>query len=295
MTKQITVRGLNTEEYAAIKKAAKEEIPFTVCIRICKRKYAEGAIDIRPKTPRGSADPFYKWTEEEFKIVLDFVIRHKLLYATTLITEVKAGTHHDQFGMQFMFWKGGFTFLQFVEGYEPPQAVVTEEVTAVEVMTEEAEMTDTEVCEAPDAVSIALDNKNTKVVHTTEILSNNARHYGFIPDTIDTLIEKMNTYTLDPTFEEYGNFATDFNPKMWTDENKKYKGMTCFFGNFHSLSNVFRIYTNDPEVIDRLTQAIRSNQLTEAYRAARVEIEERKNEWNRIHIDNMNKRVYKAI
>lgn len=296
MTNQISIRGLNKEEYTAIKAAAKAELPFSVCIRIHSQKYALGAIDIRPRTPRGSADPFYKWTEEEFKLVLDFVIRHKLLYATTLITEVKASELRDQFGMQFMFWKGGFTFLQFVEGYEAPQAVEIEEATVTEEVTEEASVN---VAEASEVKAITNDtvvnDEDNNVEYKTHILSNDARHYGFVPDTIDTLIEKLNTYSLDPTFENYGNFVTQFNPKRWTDDNEKYRGLTCFFGNFHTYSSVFRVYTNDPIVIDRLTQAIRSNQLTEAYEAAKIETEENKKEWGRIHRENMNRGMMKVI
>ncbi|MNX96361.1 hypothetical protein D3C86_1286730 [compost metagenome] len=277
MTNQnITVRGLNKEEYEAIKAAAKAELPFSVCIRIHKQKYAPGSIDIRPRTPRGSNDPFYKWTEEEFKMVLDFVIKHKLLYATTLITEVKAGEHRDQFGMQFMFWKDGFTFLQLVEGYEVPQNESDESDEIAEVI------------ETVEEIATEIDS-NDETFYTTDILSNNARQYGFTPDTIDSLIEKINTYALDPTFEEYGNFITEFKPKYWNDKNSEYKGYTSIFGNFHTYSNVFRILTNDPIVIKKIEEAVRMNQQTEDYRAAKVEVIQRKREEEESYMNLINK------
>jgi len=65
------------------------------------------------------------------------------------------------------------------------------------------------------------------------------------------------TEPLDITFERYGNFI------LTRD------GVTRFWGNFARVSHVFQIDTDEPEVIARLTSAIRANQETPAYLAQR--------------------------
>lgn len=42
-----------------------------------------------------------------------------------------------------------------------------------------------------------------------------------------------------------------------------------FWGNFHALSCVFQIDTDEPDIIARLTEAIRANQASPAYQEAR--------------------------
>ncbi|TVY09924.1 hypothetical protein [Paenibacillus cremeus] len=109
-----------------------------------------------------------------------------------------------------------------------------------------------------------------------EIRSNGSKWYGQELDTIEDLMKVLSEYPLDATFEKYGNFVTEFKPaKGWRPENEKYKGCTSFFGNFHTYSHVFSIITDELELIDRLTAAIRENQQTEAYKQARIEVEER--------------------
>lgn len=105
---------------------------------------------------------------------------------------------------------------------------------------------------------------------------------------VNRLLELLPTRTLDPTFEEYGNFisADLFHPK-WDADQAEYvddhtrpiypdtPGMVRFFGNFYDYSAVFRIDTNDRALIDQLTAAIRANQQTPAYLAAKQAIEAR--------------------
>ena len=98
------------------------------------------------------------------------------------------------------------------------------------------------------------------------------------PGTVESLIETLAQDALDPSFEDYGNFvqgplrATDFlGPK---DPPVEMLGKTMFFGDFYELAAVFRLYTDEPDLIARLTKAIQDNQATPAYQAAKAEIAE---------------------
>ena len=93
---------------------------------------------------------------------------------------------------------------------------------------------------------------------TTEIISNGAGN----AQPIETLFARLESDTLDPTFEAFGNFiTTDGLPPRMTD----------FFGNFWTYSHVFNVVTDDPDLINRLSTAIRTNQSTDAYKKARAE------------------------
>ena len=98
---------------------------------------------------------------------------------------------------------------------------------------------------------------------TTVILSNGSKWAGQAPDTVDDLLDVLQKYALDRTFEKYGNFITrkpkykqEFYAELGTDPDKTYN----FFGNFRSLSHVFNIVTDDPEIVKKLRAAIRKNQ-----------------------------------
>lgn len=109
-----------------------------------------------------------------------------------------------------------------------------------------------------------------------EIRSNGSKWYGQTPDTIEQLLEVLKTYTLDPTFEKYGNFIYPYVPyRGWNDKNQVYKGCTLISGNFYTLSHVFSIITDDLVLMERITAAIRDNQQTEDYQQAKIEIDER--------------------
>lgn len=100
-------------------------------------------------------------------------------------------------------------------------------------------------------------------------------------DGVAALLSNLAGFALDPSFEEYGNFV-QVEPKRaiagarygeWVDGPDlcypNIPGAVQFFGNFFAVSAVFRITTNDPAVIEPLTQAIRANQSTPAYLEAR--------------------------
>lgn len=101
------------------------------------------------------------------------------------------------------------------------------------------------------------------------------RPWMLIPDTEENILADLAHHTLDPVFERYGNFANP-NP-VWTDPRyaEKYKGCTSFFGNFVDYSHAFRLVTNDPGLIERLTQAITQNKATKAYQDAKIRMIER--------------------
>jgi len=107
-----------------------------------------------------------------------------------------------------------------------------------------------------------------------DIRSNGSKWYGQLPDSIDILMETLDKYTLDPTFEDFGNFIYPFIPaKGWNSENEKYKGCTCISGNFLTYSHVFSIITNDNETIEKLSSLIRNNQQREEYKETKNEID----------------------
>lgn len=84
---------------------------------------------------------------------------------------------------------------------------------------------------------------------------------GTVDEQMAVLLAALSTYTLDPAFEEYGNFVGDDLPGH-------------FFGNFYDVSGVFSLDTTDAELIAKLTAAIRANQATAAYAAAKVDREQ---------------------
>lgn len=106
--KIVSTVGFEDQAYNEIKQAAKEEIPFRVNIRRCKRQYAYNAIDIRP---HGKTYEESGWTEEEFDHVLKFVVRHGLGDSGSLLYgESKASKH--------LLYKNGFCYMsKIVKAY----------------------------------------------------------------------------------------------------------------------------------------------------------------------------------
>lgn len=92
------------------------------------------------------------------------------------------------------------------------------------------------------------------------IVSNGSKWHGQAPDSIATLIEVLKTETLDPTFENYGNFITY--PTIEHDN------LVRLFGNFQTVSHVFQIYGTEAE-LRGVIEAIRANQARDDYKAAR--------------------------
>jgi hypothetical protein len=95
---------------------------------------------------------------------------------------------------------------------------------------------------------------------TTEILSNGSKYAGEAPENVEFLLALLANEPLDRKFEAYGNFAQNLG-------NEGRPGAVRFFGNFFTCSNVFRIDTDDPTLIERLLAAIRVNQLRPDYLA----------------------------
>jgi len=93
---------------------------------------------------------------------------------------------------------------------------------------------------------------------TTTIISNG----GGNAQPIEALFERLESDTLDSTFEDFGNFV---------DLMAYEDGSTSFFGNFSTYSHVFNVRTDDSDLIDRLTVAIRRNQATASYKELRDE------------------------
>jgi hypothetical protein len=105
-----------------------------------------------------------------------------------------------------------------------------------------------------------------------EILSNGSKWFGELPDTIENLLDGLSKYPLDPVFEEYGNFV-NHNPEWLNPEiAEKYKGCALIAGNFMEVSHVFRIVTDDSELINKLVEAINKNKETKEYQQFRREL-----------------------
>ena len=94
---------------------------------------------------------------------------------------------------------------------------------------------------------------------STTIHSNGSRWGGTVCLDLSALHLALTTHTLDPTFEDVGNFVRkDGRSGSWQ-----------IWGNFFDVSHVFRITTTDAEVANRLRVLIRANQRTPAYLAAK--------------------------
>ena len=98
---------------------------------------------------------------------------------------------------------------------------------------------------------------------TTTIISNGgcARN-----QPIEGLFARLESDTLCRSFEAYGNFI-QVDPVNLKGEPFLPMGGVCFFGNFATYSHVFNIHTDDADLIERLTAAIRANQTRPEYLA----------------------------
>jgi len=100
---------------------------------------------------------------------------------------------------------------------------------------------------------------------TTIVYSNGSKMAGQAPDSIGELLEVLKREPLDRYLFD-GHFITP------------HGNTVRFFGNFLTVSHVFNIDTDDPDVIQPLTRAIRRNQRTPAYLAQPYSKERRANE-----------------
>lgn len=113
---------------------------------------------------------------------------------------------------------------------------------------------------------------------------NPKKPWSFMEDTKENILKDLEQYTLDPVFEDYGNFI--YIP-TWEDEEtaEKYKGLTAICGNFLTYSHSFRLLTDDKELIEELATAIRKNQAKEEYKQAKERLLERKAEEKRRYME----------
>lgn len=96
---------------------------------------------------------------------------------------------------------------------------------------------------------------------TTTIFSN-----GHLGDDLELLFDRLANHPLDRTFEydAFGSFITT-DPVNLRGEPMGSPGAVSFFGNFFTYSHVFNVLTDDAVLIERLTTAVRANQLREDY------------------------------
>lgn len=129
---------------------------------------------------------------------------------------------------------------------------------------------------------------------TIDILSTTrdpAAPYRYIEDSVERILRDMLEHTLDPTFEYYGGFV-DRNPE-WDNPTaaKQYAGCTVIWGNFWDYSGAFNIVTDDQSIIDRLTEAVKSNKRRPEYAAAKKEVERLRREATERMVAEHEKRV----
>ena len=112
-------------------------------------------------------------------------------------------------------------------------------------------------------------------------------NYG--AENIDDFIEKLKKYTLDPRFEQYGNFMVK-NPKFPKNPRmtEEYKGWYSLFGNFYDYSNAFSILFFDDTLARKIRRLIRKNQNSEAYIKAKNEILESEKKLEEARIKRLN-------
>jgi hypothetical protein len=115
------------------------------------------------------------------------------------------------------------------------------------------------------ACELAQDNSKPIVV----INHNGSRWAGEEPADLAELLDLLATTPLRPDFEQYGNFITEQAISCTDDKPLFAPGFVKFWGNFFQLSHGFDIITNDPAAIAELTEAIRANQQTQAYKDAK--------------------------
>ena len=128
----------------------------------------------------------------------------------------------------------------------------------------------------------------------TEILSttrNSEAPWLECPDTIERIARDLAEHTLDPVFEQHGDFF-DRSPEWLTKEAaEKYAGCVRFWGNFLDYAGVFDVITSDNEIIAKLSELIARNKATPKYIAARRDLEASRAEERARRIEEWNNRI----
>ena len=88
-----------------------------------------------------------------------------------------------------------------------------------------------------------------------EIIANGSNTYPYQKSTLSDLYRLLETYTLDPVFERYGEFVN--RTPCWIDGEtaRKYSGASVIAGNFLSYSHAFYLITDQEELIPKGTEA----------------------------------------
>lgn len=114
-------------------------------------------------------------------------------------------------------------------------------------------------------------------------------------NTIEKLYRMLETETLDPMFEKYGDFCTPAERaivRSYNEEDPRVAvplsetGSMHFHGNFFSYSCTFSVYTDDEDVIAKLVNLIKENKATLAYKQARDERKEHDAYWKKREQEN---------
>lgn len=117
----------------------------------------------------------------------------------------------------------------------------------------------------------------------------NEKPWLFVDDAIESILNDLEHYTLDPRFEEYGNFV-NHNPQWIKPESyETYRGCTMIFGNFYSYSHAFRLITDDENIINQIEVAVNKNKQTKAYDQAKQELKEQEKQY-KIYQENLFKK-----
>lgn len=102
----------------------------------------------------------------------------------------------------------------------------------------------------------------------TEIISNGSKWAGEAPDSIEKLLEVLKDNTIEERFfhqfianphSSKPKIKSNLCPISHNQDKYFFEGATLFFGSFEERSHVFRIATNDPEIIEKLSEAIKNN------------------------------------
>lgn len=95
-------------------------------------------------------------------------------------------------------------------------------------------------------------------------------HSQYQKSTLSDLYRLLETYTLDPVFERYGEFVN--RTPCWIDGEtaRKYSGASVIAGNFLSYSHAFYLITDQEELIRSLERLIEKNRASPQYQAARA-------------------------
>jgi hypothetical protein len=115
--KIIGTKGFTKPEFLALKELARKEISFKVSMKQHTQKYAMGGFQISPRVYRKKGETFElpKWTREEFKEVIDFLIRNDIVITgraiNSPIDEVSPTMDGTVFDKQYLLWSNYFSYM----------------------------------------------------------------------------------------------------------------------------------------------------------------------------------------